>query len=966
MSRITDKAAFIQKNFRSTGIRDESTTANTVYIDNGGLKLTGNVLTVGNVDITSTSSGVKFYTKNTTTSETVFVGGIANLEFTSANNNLRVNTVDGNAYDTTIDVSDKATWTALTGTNTAIRTLVADRMQVANVNSINTTLTASVADRMQVANTVALVNDRMQVANVNSLLTSNTDPTFRNGSFTGWVEIDGDLIVSGNTISVGATNLSISNNFIYINDGGGNTIVDMGWAGGYANSGYAHAGVFRDATDGRFKVFDGYTPEPGASVFINTSHASYDHADLQVGTLYADDGVSVNGTDLITEINSNLSNTNNYIAAERLVSNNQLANTNSYIATKVSTTTFNSALANTNSYIGNKLNSSSYTASDVLTKIKTVDGTGSGLDADTVDGIQASSFLRSDTDDSASGNYTISGSINLSNHNTVPRLKLNSGDSSTFSYNKGQIEFSYYSTGDYSHYISTNHQSSGVAGNGFRFLTSDGTENNTIDTGVIVSLEIDGGDLKLYNNSNTHVSIWDASTQRLGIGTIAPEGSGIDVTKSRTTSYSSTSDQRSLAHIIARNVSDAATRFSSISLVNGGGTQAEGSINLVQRGNYIGDLAFKLRTGGSTWAEQMRISSNGNVGIGTTSPGAPLDFGVTSPNQQVIKLRRNNNSTTGLAITSDYGVRVFGPSDASSTGNLFEVGKMDVSNGTSFLGSLFNVRYDGNVGIGTDTPKTSLDISNRTGAFAPPKGSTAERPWPNGTTEASGAVHGAIRHNTDTGVLEQYIAEDLWVSIAPAMTVTSVALPGSQTAVYTGDTITIGGLGFDSGATASYIHSNGTEYAAPTTSYISGTQLTSTIPSGLPEGTYDLKVTNQTGVLSILDDAFDVDGVAVFNSPSGSLGTLLDNSGTANFDAGATEDGSAVNVAVTTGSLPSGLSMNSTGSITGTPSTNVGSDTVYTFTVTATDTENQTSTRQFSITILENYMNTDSATFGDY
>ena len=37
-----------------------------------------------------------------------------------------------------------------------------------------------------------------------------------------------------------------------------------------------------------------------------------------------------------------------------------------------------------------------YTASDVLTKIKTVDGSGSGLDADTVDGIQASSFGRVD------------------------------------------------------------------------------------------------------------------------------------------------------------------------------------------------------------------------------------------------------------------------------------------------------------------------------------------------------------------------------------------------------------------------------------------------------------------------------------------------------------------------------------------------------------------------------------------
>jgi hypothetical protein len=43
--------------------------------------------------------------------------------------------------------------------------------------------------------------------------------------------------------------------------------------------------------------------------------------------------------------------------------------------------------------LGNKLDSSLYTASDVLTKIKTVDGTDSGLDADTLDGQQGSYYL---------------------------------------------------------------------------------------------------------------------------------------------------------------------------------------------------------------------------------------------------------------------------------------------------------------------------------------------------------------------------------------------------------------------------------------------------------------------------------------------------------------------------------------------------------------------------------------------
>lgn len=44
------------------------------------------------------------------------------------------------------------------------------------------------------------------------------------------------------------------------------------------------------------------------------------------------------------------------------------------------------------------------TAADILNDIKTVDGSGSGLDADTVDGIESSAFVRCDTDSSINSN----------------------------------------------------------------------------------------------------------------------------------------------------------------------------------------------------------------------------------------------------------------------------------------------------------------------------------------------------------------------------------------------------------------------------------------------------------------------------------------------------------------------------------------------------------------------------------
>lgn len=46
--------------------------------------------------------------------------------------------------------------------------------------------------------------------------------------------------------------------------------------------------------------------------------------------------------------------------------------------------------SNLNTDVGNRVLSSSYTAADVLTKIKTVDGAGSGLDADLLDGLNSS------------------------------------------------------------------------------------------------------------------------------------------------------------------------------------------------------------------------------------------------------------------------------------------------------------------------------------------------------------------------------------------------------------------------------------------------------------------------------------------------------------------------------------------------------------------------------------------------
>ena len=104
--------------------------------------------------------------------------------------------------------------------------------------------------------------------------------------------ITNNLTVYGGTETFQANNLVISDNMIYLNNGSINSNPDVGFAFNYNDGIYHHAGFFRDHSDGVFKVFDNYTPEPDANIFINTSHASFRIANLAATTFFG----NVSGT----------------------------------------------------------------------------------------------------------------------------------------------------------------------------------------------------------------------------------------------------------------------------------------------------------------------------------------------------------------------------------------------------------------------------------------------------------------------------------------------------------------------------------------------------------------------------------------------------------------------------------------------------------------------------------------------
>lgn len=98
------------------------------------------------------------------------------------------------------------------------------------------------------------------------------------------ITLTGDLVVSGNVNIVGANNLSVSDNMIYLNANNDVNNPDIGIAGNYNDGTYHHTGFFRDATDGFWKVFDNYAPEPDANVYIDTSNATFHIADFWANT----------------------------------------------------------------------------------------------------------------------------------------------------------------------------------------------------------------------------------------------------------------------------------------------------------------------------------------------------------------------------------------------------------------------------------------------------------------------------------------------------------------------------------------------------------------------------------------------------------------------------------------------------------------------------------------------------------
>jgi len=220
-------------------------------------------------------------------------------------------------------------------------------------------------------------------------------------------------------------------------------------------------------------------------------------------------------------------------------------------------------------------------------------------------------------------------------------------------------------------------------------------------------------------SNNVNFSIADSSGNRrfdidgsgnVGIGTASPTGYRLVV--------ENTSEDLLKLH----NSTDGLDSL--ISFTNPGGT-----LGRVQ-GIDNGGLGFDVgNNAGGIVSNAIRIDNTGNVGIGTSSPNdGKLQVSANSSSDWGTYIYNTNSSGLGLHVeTNSYG-----------TEQLLRLSSLNGSGGSNTVRML--VRADGNVGIGTTSPGTLLDVYNSAASLNIIRARNATQAIALGVNNASGGA----------------------------------------------------------------------------------------------------------------------------------------------------------------------------------------------------------------------------------
>lgn len=274
------------------------------------------------------------------------------------------------------------------------------------------------------------------------------------------------------------------------------------------------------------------------------------------------------------------------------------------------------------------------------------------------------------------------------------------------------------------------------------------------------------------------------------------------------------------------------------------GNAATAYINAAQVGN--GNLAFQTESN-----TKMVIANNGNVGIGTVTPRCNLN--LDGNNSTAVTFGIDNTSGGGTldisCLGSAYTAHGAAPGEVwfYSPDNINIGGATGNTNDIKFLGGgseRVRITSDGNVGIGTDVPDTSLHISGSGSIVGKVVSTNASAVWQADSisTEASilyfttagsqawkfqkAAVTGNLEIRNSTDLTKFTMLDDGDVGIGINVPYSKLTIQGSNY-VKTDQGRATDGLALGGGGAGEGVHTNGLSFGfGGGSAAISGTQLT--------------------------------------------------------------------------------------------------------------------------------------------
>ena len=224
-----------------------------------------------------------------------------------------------------------------------------------------------------------------------------------------------------------------------------------------------------------------------------------------------------------------------------------------------------------------------------------------------------------------------------------------------------------------------------------------------------LAMSADGnGDISFYEDTGTTAKMfWDASAESLGLGTSSPSSklqvmggtSGLDQIS---LSSNLTNNNIKYAGIVMTNYGNTTTALLGGKAQNGTTSVYYGSSGSDHRGpqNHIFYTnASATATSGNT--ERMRIESSGEVGIGTSDPTAFIHAEGTGVGTETYA-----KFSTGPAA----GDQILSVKSSSARNHM----ALQVNAGGGAVDDLALNPDGGNVGIGTSSPSTTLEVANST------------------------------------------------------------------------------------------------------------------------------------------------------------------------------------------------------------------------------------------------------------